>query len=57
MSQALSAPARNPAWEIRLWTDRDLEALVASRYPELLDMYRAYNMPICRADHGRYLVL
>ncbi|HEX4199691.1 MAG TPA: glycosyltransferase [Caulobacteraceae bacterium] len=48
---------RNPGWTIRLWTDRDLEDLVASRYPELLEMYRGYAAPICRADLGRYLVL
>jgi hypothetical protein len=48
---------RNPGWTIRLWTDRDLEELVATHYPELLDIYRGYEVPICRADLGRYLVL
>jgi hypothetical protein len=48
---------RNPSWQIRLWTDRDLDELVAARYPELLEMYRGYGAPICRADLGRYLVL
>ncbi|HLI65707.1 MAG TPA: glycosyltransferase [Caulobacteraceae bacterium] len=48
---------RNPEWEIRLWTDADLETLVAARFPELLAIYRGYEHPICRADLGRYLVL
>ncbi|HLK23192.1 MAG TPA: glycosyltransferase [Caulobacteraceae bacterium] len=47
----------NPGWTIRLWTDRDLEDLVARRYPELLATFRGYAAPICRADLGRYLVL
>jgi len=48
---------RNPSWDIRLWTDRDLDELVSTRYPELLELYRGYEAPICRADLGRYLVL
>jgi hypothetical protein len=48
---------RNPRWDVRLWTDRDLDELVATRYPELLDIYHGYEAPICRADLGRYLVL
>ncbi len=48
---------RNPQWEIRLWTDADLDQLVESRYPDLLALFRGYKEPICRADLGRYLVL
>jgi hypothetical protein len=48
---------RNPQWAIRLWTDVDLDELVASRYPSLLPLFRSYHEPICRADLGRYLVL
>src|SRR5579862_6272363 len=48
---------RNPQWEIRLWTDADLDQLVESRYPDLLGLFRGYKEPICRADLGRYLVL
>jgi glycosyltransferase involved in cell wall biosynthesis len=48
---------RNPSWDFRLWTDRDLLDLVATRYPELLEMFRAYPLAICRADLGRYLIL
>ncbi|HEY3800433.1 MAG TPA: glycosyltransferase [Caulobacteraceae bacterium] len=47
----------HPGWELRLWSDDDLEALVARDYPQLLDTYRGYHLPICRADLGRYLVL
>lgn len=47
----------NPGFEYRLWTDRDLDALVAERFPQLLTLYRGYRHPICRVDLGRYLVL
>lgn len=49
--------ARNPGWEYRLWTDDDLDRLVAEHYPGFLDIYRAYPNPVQRADAGRYLVL
>jgi hypothetical protein len=52
-----SWPRRNPGWKMRLWTDRDLAALVEQRYPELLDLFRGYADDICRADLGRYLIL
>lgn len=47
----------NPGFEYRLWTDRDLDALVEERFPHLLALYRGYRHPICRVDLGRYLVL
>jgi mannosyltransferase OCH1-like enzyme len=47
----------NPHWRFRLWTDADLAALVAERYPELAAIYHGYRQGICRADLGRYLVL
>jgi hypothetical protein len=48
---------RNPAWTVRLWTDHDLDELVETRYPELMERYHGYEASICRADLGRYLVL
>lgn len=48
---------RHPGWDHRLWTDRDLEALVEARRPDLLAMFRAYPKGVNRADLGRYLVL
>ena len=47
----------NPGWERRLWTDKDLLALVEDRYPDLLAIYVGYTRNISRADLGRYLVL
>lgn len=49
--------ANNPGWDYRLWTDDDLDALVAEHYPGLLEVFRAYPNPVQRADAGRYLVL
>ena len=47
----------NPGWELRLWTDRDLAALVDAGYPRLASVFAGYKHPISRADLGRYLVL
>ena len=47
----------HPGWELRLWTDKDLLALVEQDYPQLIELYRGYQANICRADLGRYLVL
>lgn len=41
----------------RLWTDADLDRLVAEEFPALLGLFRSYREPIRRADLGRYLVL
>jgi GT2 family glycosyltransferase len=49
--------ARNPGWDYRLWTDADLDALVAEHYPEFLEIFRSYPNPVQRADAGRYLAL
>ena len=52
-----SWPRLHPGWEIRLWTDDDLAALVRQEYPHLAEQYFGYPRAIQRADLGRYLVL
>ncbi len=52
-----SWPRHHPGWTVRLWTDGDLDALAADHFPHLLEMFRAYPLPIMRADLGRYMVL
>jgi hypothetical protein len=52
-----SWPRYHPGWQVRLWTDADLDALVAERAPGLLALFRSYPHPIMRADLGRYIVL
>jgi len=47
----------HPGWDIRLWTDATMRALVAERYPELLSTYDGYPHNIQRADCFRYVVL
>lgn len=44
-------------WEWRLWTDKDLLALVRNHYPHLEELYLSYPQNVQRADLGRYLVL
>jgi mannosyltransferase OCH1-like enzyme len=48
---------QNPGWEHRLWSDEDLDRLVAENYPEFLPVFRSYSKPVERADAGRYLIL
>jgi mannosyltransferase OCH1-like enzyme len=47
----------HPAWDYRFWTDRDLEALVRTRAPELLPTYERYPDAIQRVDAARYVIL
>lgn len=47
----------NPSWRRILWTDRMLLDFIAQDYPDLLDLYRAYPHPVCRADAARYMLL
>jgi glycosyltransferase involved in cell wall biosynthesis len=47
----------HPGWEMQLWTDGDLVALIERDYPGLLEIYHGYRHRICGADLGRYLVL
>src|SRR4051812_27466191 len=54
---AASWPRHHPGWTVRLWTDADLDALAAEHFPHLIEMFRAYPLPIMRADLGRYMVL
>jgi len=47
----------HPEWDYCLWTDATMRALVAERYPDFLPTYDGYDLPICRADAARYLIL
>ena len=47
----------HPNWKYRLWTDEDLDQLVAENFPDFLDQFRGYDNPVQRADAGRYLFL
>lgn len=47
----------NPDWHYKLWTDKDNRLLVASRFPQYLDLYDSYPQDIMRADIIRYLIL
>ena len=40
----------HPTWEYRLWTDNSSHALIADKYPHLLDTYERYPYNIERAD-------
>ena len=48
---------RNPDWDYRLWTDRDLLEFVAARYPAHLETFCGYRHGVQRADAARYMLL
>jgi len=47
----------HPGWEYRLWTDESLRAFVAEWYPDFLEVYDGYAVPVMRSDAARYLLL
>ncbi|MCP8883802.1 hypothetical protein NIM87_09855 [Devosia sp. XJ19-1] len=47
----------HPDWEMRLWDDADIRALVADHYPAHLATFDGYPSGIFRADAFRFFVL
>lgn len=47
----------HPDWELRLWDDADIRALVAEDYPQHLATFDRYPSGIYRADAFRFFVL
>jgi mannosyltransferase OCH1-like enzyme len=47
----------NPDCEVRLWTDRDIDAFVRTEFREQYSMWRCYAMQIERVDAWRYMAL
>lgn len=47
----------HPDWELRLWDDADIRALVAADYPQHLATFDSYPSGIYRADAFRFFVL
>ncbi|WP_052951544.1 glycosyltransferase family 32 protein [Devosia soli] len=47
----------NPDWELRLWDDAEIRALVAEHYPQHLETFDSYPSGIFRADAFRFFVL
>lgn len=54
---SMSWKSKNPAWEYWFWTDEDNRELVASYYPEYLDVYNTMWVEINRADFVRSLYM
>lgn len=49
--------ALHPGWEQVIWSDSDNLALVSDYYPEWLDLYKALETPIHKADLARNLYM
>ncbi len=47
----------NPGYEYRLWSNRDIEQLIARDFPEWASLFHSYRKNICRIDLARYLIL
>ena len=46
-----------PGWEVRMWNDSSIEAMVRREYPSIYPTFIGYDKAIKRADVGRYLIL
>lgn len=47
----------NPDWEVRFWSDQDIETFVHEQYPEMEAMHKSYKYMIQRVDSVRYMIL
>lgn len=47
----------NPDWAYRLWTDDDLLDFMRQEFPDLLNQYLGYPLPVQRVDLARYCLL
>src|ERR1043165_7935948 len=56
--RALVASIRthHPNFEYRLWTDRELDALIEERAPQFVNTYRSFKKDVERVDFARYLI-
>lgn len=46
-----------PGWEYKFWSDEDLDALIATKYPWFLETYNGYDKKIKKIDAARYFIL
>jgi mannosyltransferase OCH1-like enzyme len=53
----ISWKQNHPAWEYRLWTDKQNREFVSTHYPDFLVRYDAYPYHIQRVDAVRYFIL
>ena len=47
----------NPDWEVRFWSDQDIEIFVHEQFPEMEAMHKSYKYMIQRVDSVRYMIL
>ncbi len=47
----------NPGYAYRLWTNGDIERLIAEDFPQWAPLFNSYAKNICRIDLARYLIL
>lgn len=47
----------HPDWDIMEWDDKSVLSFIRDSYPEFLDTYLSYDMPVKRHDSSRYLII
>jgi mannosyltransferase OCH1-like enzyme len=52
-----SIRANHPDYEYRLWTDVELDALVAAHAPDQVGTYKSFKKSVEQVDFARYLIL
>lgn len=48
---------KNNGYEYRMWNLKDCEELICEYYPEYIDLWSEFRLPIQKADFIRYLIL
>jgi len=47
----------HPDWEIRFWSDKDIEEFVHNEFPQYEALHKSYKYVIQRVDSVRYMIL
>ena len=47
----------HPDWEVRFWSDADIEAFVHEQFPQVEELHKSYKYMIQRVDSVRYMIL
>lgn len=48
---------KHPDWEIRFWSDKDIEEFVHNEFPQYEALHKSYKYTIQRVDSVRYMIL
>src|SRR3569833_2828898 len=47
----------NPDWTYKIWSEKDIRELIASKYPHLIATWEGYQYWVMKVDLGKYCIL